>query len=81
MRNINFINTQKMYRATFTKSIRNKDLLVDKNNFEYKYKDRRNYITYWECRSQDAKKCPAPGLLYKMKRKLLENIRTVQTFE
>ena len=34
-----------MYHATFSKSIKNKYLLVDANNFEYEYKDKRRTAT------------------------------------
>ena len=52
-----------MYAATFTKSKRNRDILVDKSRYEYRYKDIQknviNLTTYWECREKDSSKCPA----------------------
>ena len=59
----NILQSKKMYAATFTKSKRNRDILVDKSRYEYRYKDiQKNVInptTYWECREKDSSKCPA----------------------
>ena len=52
-----------MYAAKFVKSKRNKDVLVDDNNFEYTFKDKTKNIinptTYWKCRERDVAKCAA----------------------
>ena len=52
-----------MYPASFTKSKRNKNILVDNCQYEYRYKDIQRNVTspttYWECRERDSSKCPA----------------------
>ena len=48
-----------MYPGQFTKSRKGNNILVDKDLYEYRYKDVRQPTTYWECRLVDSKKCPA----------------------
>ena len=52
-----------MEPARFVKSNRNKEILVDTNNYEYRFKDIQkdvvNPTSYWYCRQRDSQKCTA----------------------
>ena len=52
-----------MEPARFVKSNRNKEILVDTNNYEYCFKDIQkdvvNPTSYWYCRQRDSQKCTA----------------------